>query len=97
MDMRKAKTKKKARIAWSKDEVKLLKELFPQGRAREVAEQTGRSLVAVKHKAYNMGIKTRECRRWSANDIRQLKRLYPSETAQSICGDRFDRRCKLLE
>ncbi len=35
--MRRAKTKKKARLAWSKDEVKLLKELFPQGRAREIA------------------------------------------------------------
>ena len=82
--MRRAKTKKKTSIAWSKDEVKLLKKLFPQGRAREVAERTGRSLEAVKHKAYNMGIKTRENRLWSANDVRQLKRLYPSETAQSI-------------
>ena len=34
--------------------------------------------------AYGMGIKTRECRRWSANDIRQLKKLYQDEKAQSI-------------
>jgi len=45
--MRKAETEKKARLAWSKDEVELLKRLFPQGRAREIAEQTGRSLKAV--------------------------------------------------
>ncbi len=83
-DMRKAKTKKKSRVAWSKDEVKLLRRLLPQGRAREIAKRTGRSLTAVRQKAYVMGIKTRENRLWSANDIRQLKRLYPSETAQSI-------------
>ena len=34
-DMRKAKTEEKARLAWSKDEVNLLKKLFPQGRARD--------------------------------------------------------------
>ena len=84
--MRKAKTKKKAGIAWSKDEVKLLKKLYPGGRAEEIAERTGRSLTAVTQKAYVMGIKAREDRLWSANDIRQLKRLYTSETAQSITG-----------
>jgi len=82
--MQKAKAKKRTLIAWSEDEVKLLKELFPQGRAREIAERTGRSLTSVRKKAYVMGIKAREDRFWSANDIRQLKRLYPSETAQSI-------------
>lgn len=82
--MRKGITKKKVRRAWRKEEVKLLKKLFPRGRAREVAEQTGRSLEAVKHKAYKMGIRTRENRLWSADEIRQLKRLYPSETVQSI-------------
>ena len=82
--MRKAKTKKKTSIAWSKDEVKLLKKLYPRGRAEEIAERTGRALTAVRKKAYVMGIKAREDRFWSANDIRQLKRLYPSETAQSI-------------
>ncbi len=82
--MRKAKTKKKGRVAWSEDEVKLLKKLYPGGRAEEIAERTGRSLTAVRQRAYVMGIKAREDRLWSANDIRQLKRLYPSETAQSI-------------
>jgi len=31
-----------------------------------------------------MGIKTRECRRWSANDVKLLKKLYPTENTQSI-------------
>ena len=85
--MRKAKTKKRTLIAWSKDEVKLLKRLYPDGRAEEIAERTGRALTAVRKKAYVMGIKAREDRFWSANDIRQLKRLYPSETAQSIADE----------
>ena len=63
-NMRKAKAKKSRPRPWSEGEVKLLKRLFTQGRARDIAEQTGRSLEAVKHKAYNMGIKTRECRHW---------------------------------
>ncbi len=79
-----AKNKKNSWAAWSEDEVKLLKRLFPRGRAREIAEQTGRSLAAVKHKAYSMGIKTREWRLWSANEIKLLKKLYPTENTQSI-------------
>jgi hypothetical protein len=83
-DMRKTKIKKRTSIAWSKDEVKLLKKLYPDGGAGEIAERIGRPLTAVRQKAYNMRIRTRENRFWSANEIRQLKRLYPSETVQSI-------------
>ena len=83
--MRKAKTKRKARIAWSKDEVKLLKKLYQDGGAEEIAEQIGRPLAAVQQKAYKMGIKTRDNRLlWSANEIRLLQRLYRDENAQSI-------------
>ena len=78
------KSKKKKGVSWSKDEVKLLKKLFPRGKAREIAEQTGRSLATVRQKAYNMGIKTRECHRWSANEVKLLKKLYPTEDTQSI-------------
>ena len=71
-----AKNKKNRWVLWSEDEVKLLKKLFPRGRAREVVEQTGRPLTAVRQKAYSMGIKTRECRLWSANEVKLLKKLY---------------------
>ncbi|HUU17001.1 MAG TPA: hypothetical protein VMW72_07625 [Sedimentisphaerales bacterium] len=81
-----AKSKKQKGVAWSKDEVKLLKKLFPRGRAREIANQTGRSLAAVRQKAYSMRIKTREQSLWSATEIRLLKKLYPSENTQSIAG-----------
>ena len=79
-----AKSKKNSWVAWSEDEVKLLKRLFPLGRAREVAEQTGRPLTAVREKAYSMGIKTRELHFWSANEVKLLKKLYPSDNTQSI-------------
>ena len=67
--MRKAKAKKRTSIAWSKDEVKLLKKLYPRGRAGEIAERIGRPLTAVRQKAYYMGkgIKQklrRKCNRW---------------------------------
>ena len=64
--MRKAKTKKKTRIAWSEDEVELLKRLYPDGGAEEIAELTGRPSTVVRQKAYNMGIRTTERRLWSA-------------------------------
>jgi hypothetical protein len=82
--MQRTKIKKSSLVAWSEDEVKLLKKLFPRGRAREIVEQTGRPLTAVRQKAYSMGINTRECRRWSANEIELLKKLYPTENTQSI-------------
>jgi len=71
-----AKSKKDTWVLWSKDEVKLLKKLFPKGKAREIVNQTGRPLTAVRQKAYDMGLKTRECRLWSADEVKLLKKLY---------------------
>ncbi len=82
--MERAEIKKNSWVAWSEDEVKLLKRLFPPGRAREIAEQTGRPLTAVRQKAYTLGIKTRELHIWSVNEVKLLKKLYPSENTQSI-------------
>ena len=82
--MGKAEIKKNGWVSWLEDEVKLLKKLFPRGRAREIAERTGRPLAAVRQKAYSMGIKTREQRLWSANEIKLLKKLYPTENTQGI-------------
>ncbi len=81
--MRKAKTKKEARRAWTKDEAKLLKRLFSRGRAREVAERIGRSLTAVGQKAYRLGL-AEILHAWSKKDLNLLKELYPSETARQI-------------
>ena len=79
-----AKSKKNTWVLWSEDEVKLLKKLFPRGKAREIADRIGRPLTVVRQKAYTMGLRTRECRRWSAKETELLKKLYPSEDIQSI-------------
>ncbi|MQY62040.1 hypothetical protein GH146_01970 [archaeon] len=81
-----AKSKTNRWVLWSKDEVKLLKKLFPRGRASEIAERTGRPLTAVRQKAYTMGIKTRERHLWSANEVKLLKKLYTKESAKSIAA-----------
>jgi len=81
-----AKKKKNNWVRWTKDEIRLLKRLFPRGKARDVAEKTGRPLSAVRQKAYSMGLATRQCRLWSASEIEIVKRLYPSQTAQTIAN-----------
>jgi len=41
------------------------------------------AMTAVRQKAYNLGIKTRELHLWSANEVKLLKKLYPSENTQN--------------
>jgi len=81
--MRKAKAKKSRPRPWSEGEVMLLKELYPDGRAEEIAERTGRPLTSVRRRAYYMGIQAREYRLWSADEVQLLKELRPNETAQA--------------
>ena len=52
-----AKKKKLVTGLWSMDEVKLLKELFPNRTTQEVADQLGRSSPSVRNKADKMGLK----------------------------------------
>ena len=84
--MAKAEIKKNTWVAWSEDEIKLLKKLFLSGGAREIAKQIGRPLTAVKQKAYSMGIRTRAHRLWSANEMELLKTLYQDENVQGIAA-----------
>jgi len=84
------KGKEKSWVSWSKDEVKLLKMLYPLGRAREIAEQTGRSLSMVRQKAYSMGIRPRDLHLWTTNEVKLLKKLYKDKDIQSI-ADKLER------
>ena len=77
-----AKSKKIKSIRWSQEENKLLKRLFPSGREKEIVEQTGRTLAAVRQRAYTIGIKT--TRSWSANELKLLKKLYTKVKAREI-------------
>jgi len=51
-----AKRKKLKTGAWTKDEIKKLKNLFPNMPCSEVAAKLGRPFFAVKRKAYRLGI-----------------------------------------
>ena len=51
------KRKKLATGLWSKEDVKLLKKLFPNRKTQEVADQLGRTLKSIKMKASKMGLK----------------------------------------
>ena len=78
--MRKAKTKKNS-LDFMVGRMKLScsRNFSRSGRASEIAERIGRPLTAVRQKAYDMGIKTRESRLWSASEVQLLKELYPNE------------------
>jgi len=71
-------------VVWSEDEIKLLKRLFPLGKAGQVVEKTGRPLTAVRQKAYSMGIRSEGYNPWSPDEIELLKKLYQTEDAKNI-------------
>ncbi|MBW8016280.1 MAG: hypothetical protein FVQ82_08845 [Planctomycetes bacterium] len=79
-----SKEKRNSWVGWSDDEVKLLKQHFPNGNVRKVVELTGRPLTAVRQKAYDMGLKSGQRRPWTEEQIRQLRELFPSESLPSI-------------
>jgi hypothetical protein len=76
--------------SWTKDDIKLLKRLYPRGNTRKIAERLNRPLTAVRQKAYDMGMKTDVYRYWSEVDLKMLAKLYP-ETAMKELVRRFSR------
>jgi len=57
---KKAKSKKSKKLVkglWSKDDVKLLKKLFPSNATADIAAKLGRPTDAVKKKASRMGLR----------------------------------------
>lgn len=76
--------------SWTKDDIKLLKKLYPFGNTKMIAERLCRPLTAVRQKAYDIGMKTSIYRYWTEDDLKLLARLYPN-TATEELADRFDR------
>ena len=74
--MAKKKVKKKAAYFWSKDEVKLLRKLYPTGTIQEIEDKTGRSLASIRYKANLIGIKRKRdypaCPDWPPDEIKLL-------------------------
>ena len=78
------KKKKSTWALWSEEELKLLKRLYKKKKAREIAEQTGRTIGALREKAQRLGLQKNPFRFWSKKDLDILKKLYPTEKLQVI-------------
>ncbi|MHC4507400.1 MAG: hypothetical protein ACYTAO_00390 [Planctomycetota bacterium] len=76
--------------SWTKDDIKLLKKLYPHGGTRMIAKRLNRPLTAVRQKAYDMGMKTEGYQYWTEEDLKLLKELYP-DTATDELAERFGR------
>ncbi len=76
--------------SWTEEDIKLLKELYPLGKTKRIAEQLGRPFTAVRQKAYDLGIKTKIYEYWTDKQLKQLKQLYP-KTSVRILSKKFKR------
>jgi hypothetical protein len=76
--------------SWTKDDIKLLKRLYPRGNTRMIAERLCRPLTAVRQKAYDMGMKTDVYQYWTDDDLKLLTRLYPNTMINEL-AKRFGR------
>jgi hypothetical protein len=76
--------------SWTAEDIKLLKQLYPRGNTKMIAERLGRPLTAVRQKAYDMGMKTDVYKYWTEDDLEFLVELYP-DTATNELARRFGR------
>ncbi len=76
--------------SWTKDDIKLLKRLYPRGNTRMIAEKLCRPLTAVRQKAYDMGMKTDIYNYWTEGDLKLLAKLYPNTITDELT-ERFGR------
>ncbi|MBN1806840.1 MAG: hypothetical protein JW837_16450 [Sedimentisphaerales bacterium] len=88
--MAKKKTLIKGPWSWTKDDIKLLKRLYPHGKIKQIAERLNRPLTAVRQKAYDIGMKTDVYNYWKKEELRLLKKLY-ADTATMKLADRLKR------
>jgi len=70
--------------SWTKDDIRLLKKLYPHGNTRKIAERLNRPLTAVRQKAYDIGMKTDVYHYWSKSDMKLLEKLYPNAITQEL-------------
>jgi len=93
-----AKGQKLFRGRWIKQEVNSLVKYFPTGKTREIAEELGRPFSAVRQKAYEMGLKTRQYASsiWSEEEIEVLMEQFPHRSTPEL-ADQLNRSVKSVE
>jgi len=70
--------------SWKKEDIKLLKRLYPRGNTKMIAERLCRPLTAVRQKAYDMGMKTDVYQYWSDDDLKVLAKLYADTNTEEL-------------
>lgn len=76
--------------SWTKEDIRLLKRMYPNGNIKKIAQRLGRPLTAVRQKAYDIGLKTNVYQYWTKEDLLELARLYPN-TPTARLAERFGR------
>ena len=70
--------------SWTKNDIRLLKKLYPHGNTKKIAARLNRPLTAVRQKAYDIGMKTDVSQYWSRGDMKLLRKLYPNAITQEL-------------
>ena len=70
--------------SWTKNDIKLLKKLYPKGNIKKIAERLNRPLTAVRQKAYDIGMKSDVYNYWTKEDLQLLKKLYPNTVTSEL-------------
>jgi len=82
--MAKKKTLIKGPWSWTKDDIRLLKRLYPKGNIKKIAERLNRPLTAVRQKAYDMGMKTDVYNYWTKTELKLLRKCYANTVTQEL-------------
>lgn len=82
--MAKKKTLIKGPWSWTKDDIRLLKRLYPKGNIKKIAERLNRPLTAVRQKAYDMGMKTDVYNYWTKDELKLLRKCYANTVTQEL-------------
>ena len=76
--------------SWTAEDIKLLKQLYPRGNTKMIAQKLCRPLTAVRQKAYDMGMRTDIYQYWTEDELELLTKLYPDMITDEL-AKRFGR------
>ena len=77
-------TKRIGPWSWTKEDIRLLRRLYPRGNTKKIAERLGRPLTTVRQKAYDLGMKTNVYQYWTPEDLDLLVELYPDTSPEEL-------------
>lgn len=81
-----AQERKRNKGPWSREELELLKKLFPVKSTLEIASRLNRSFHSVRRETILMGLSRRKEWAWSKEEIKQLKKMYATTSTWKIAN-----------